>query len=182
MAIKGDSTLNKEIVTTPKKVDIKNDTKAAKFGLKVWMVGTNKAKDLFSSRLKHTGHGPGRIHFYNNVRADYYEQITSEVKAPHRTMKGKLTWQKKSGVRNEGLDCEVYALHAARVKRIHLKKPADWDSIEGDLAQGDLLSAAVATVSVEPEAPVKKNPSVKQTKPAANGGMAALARRLGGGN
>ena len=62
-----------------------------------------------------TGHGPGRMHWYRGVRADFFEQLTAEVKAPARNQpKGKKVWQKKAGKANEGLDCTVYALHAAR--------------------------------------------------------------------
>jgi phage terminase large subunit GpA-like protein len=63
------------------------------------------------------------------VRADYWEQLTSEVKAPSRT-RNRKTWQKKAGVRNEALDCEVYALHAARRLKTNLLQPAHWDAIE----------------------------------------------------
>ena len=30
--------------------------------------------------------------------------------------------QVRAGVRNEALDCEIYALHAARASKVHLKK------------------------------------------------------------
>lgn len=32
----------------------------------------------------------------------------------------------KSSVRNEALDCEVYALHAARSLKLHMWTPARW--------------------------------------------------------
>lgn len=140
-AVKGDGTnLDREIVSPPRKIDLKNDTKAARYGLQVYMVGSNKTKDLVSERLKLVGVGPGRMHWYQGVRPDYYPQLNSEVKAPHRSIRNKLVWQKKSGVHNEGFDCECYALHAARVERLHLKKSSDWDRIEADLMQSDLLN------------------------------------------
>jgi phage terminase large subunit GpA-like protein len=145
MAIKGESmNINREIVTPAKKVDTNNRaTKAAKYGLPVFIVGTHKAKDLIDARLKLTGNGPGRMHWYNGVRSDYYTQITSEIKAPSRQRGGRKVWQLKSGVRNEGLDCEVYALHAARTVKAHIKKPAQWDALEAQLKQGDLLAPSV---------------------------------------
>jgi len=180
MAIKGDQMLEKEIVSTPKKVDLNNNTKASRFGLQVFMVGTNRAKDLFSNRLKLTGLGAGRIHYYKTVRSDYFEQITSEVKAPHRTLRGKLAWQKRSGIRNEALDCEVYALHASRVLRVHLKKGAEWDAIESELMQCDLLSPdkpsteGVSTSANTQSAENERSPSELS--------MEALGRMLGHGN
>jgi phage terminase large subunit GpA-like protein len=146
MAIKGHSETTdekREIFTTPKVVDLGKKNKASKFGLQLFKVGTIRAKDtLLDNRLKLTGDGPGRMHWYAGVRADYWEQLVSEVKAPHRTVKGKKVWQKKAGVRNEALDSEVYALHAARALKTHLMKDAHWTAIEARLRQRTLLAPA----------------------------------------
>ena len=147
MAIKGASvnTIDREIYSTPKKVDHKTKTKAAKHGLQVYIVGTHKAKDLLigdRGRLTLAGKGPGRMHWYTDIRSDYYEQITSEVKAPHRSLRGKMVWQVKSGVRNEALDCKVYALHAARSIKLHVWSDAKWEALEQRLAQADLFTAS----------------------------------------
>ena len=151
MAVKGASlnAADREIFSAPKaSVDTKRDnSKAAKYGLKPYLVGTGKAKDVIASRLKLSGSGAARFHYYSSVRQDYYEQITSEIKAPHRSIRHKLVWQKKSGVRNEALDCEVYALHAARALKLHLYKPEQWDSLVKTLMQVDLFS----TPTAEPE-------------------------------
>jgi len=147
MAIKGSSErADPEIFVPPsgKSVDHRNPskrTKADKYGLKVHIVGTNKAKDWLSAHQQLTGTGPGRWHAYENVRSDYWDQITSEVKAPHRSLRGRKIWQQKSGVRNEGLDCEVYALHAARARRVHLMTPQKWDVLESQYRQADLFQA-----------------------------------------
>lgn len=149
MAVKGDShnasrRTDREIYTTPRKVDHKSKTKAAKHGLQVYLVGTEKAKDLLigdRGRITLEGRGPGRLHWYQDVRADFYEQLTSEVKAPHRRLRGKLVWQLKAGVRNEALDCTVYALHASRALRLHLWTEAKWAELERQLAQADLFRA-----------------------------------------
>jgi len=142
--VKGSSDqADKEIFSTPRiSVDHRTPTKASRYGLRIFMVGTNKAKDLFTGRLQLTGAGPGRVHFYKSVRADYYAQITSEVKAPSRRLRGRMVWQKKSGVRNEAFDCENYTLHAARHERVHLMTPAQWDDLEHRLKQEDLFSQA----------------------------------------
>lgn len=144
MAVKGDSHDygRREIYSAPKKVDYKTPTKASKAGVQVYMVGTHKAKDLLVSdqgRITLKGSGPGRMHWYQDVRRDWYAQMTSEVKAPHRNLRGKLTWQLKAGARNEALDTAVYALHAARAMRIHLWGEQKWDELERELAQADLF-------------------------------------------
>lgn len=147
MACKGSSDLqyDREIFSKPKPIDTRgrNNSKAHKHGLLVYLVGTHRAKDLLigdRGRLTLLGNGPGRMHWYSDIRADFYEQITSEVKAPHRTIRKKLIWQKRAGVRNEGLDTAVYALHAARSLRVHLMQDAHWDALEAKLKQADLFS------------------------------------------
>ncbi|AZZ92756.1 phage terminase large subunit family protein [Hahella sp. KA22] len=180
MAIKGDSENTKqasdrEIVTPPRKVDVNSQTKASKYGLQVYIVGTQKAKDLISARLKLSGIGPGRMHNYKDVRSDYYAQVLSEIKAPSRRQLGKKVWQKKAGVRNEALDCEVYALHAARVLRIQLKKPADWDNIEANLKQVDLLSPI--TIPTQPDEKPSAGVSVKHAGESKSGGWGSLGQR-----
>jgi phage terminase large subunit GpA-like protein len=148
MALKGSSSQqDPEIFTTPstKSVDHKDPkkrTKADKHGLKVYLVGTNKAKDWLAGRMQMSGHGDGRHHVYKDVRADYFDQVTGEVKAPHRTIRNRKVWQQKSGRAVEAWDCEVYALHGARAKRVHLLKPAQWDALEQQLMQVDLFGVA----------------------------------------
>ncbi|MBL8518199.1 MAG: phage terminase large subunit family protein [Betaproteobacteria bacterium] len=162
IAVKGASDGGGEIFRVPKPVDPNSRSKASKYGLQVYMVGTEKAKDLiigygeFGGRLKLselreiggervtvTGTGPGRMHWYRGIRGDWFKQITSEVKAP---MKGrprnKLYWQVKQGVRNEFLDCEVYALHAARKLRINLMSDAAWSAYEQRIRQPDMVTMA----------------------------------------
>ena len=148
MAVKGSSlqSTDKEIYTAPRKIDFKNKTKAARHGLQVYIVGTHKAKDLLigdRGRISLTGSGPGRMHWYKGVRSDFYDQLTSEVKAPHRSIRGKMVWQPKSGVRNEGLDCAVYSLHAARAIKLHLMTPQKWAELEARLKQADLFGGEV---------------------------------------
>lgn len=160
MAVKGASDdTAREIFAPPKApVDNRTPTKAAKYGLRVYMVGTNKAKDLIlgsenaPGRLRLPGNGPGRMHIYRNVRSDYWTQITAEVKAPSRRLRGRMVYQKKAGVPNEGLDAEVYALHAARALKVHLMSPSQWDELEKRLLQSDLFkSASAAAPAVSPK-------------------------------
>lgn len=147
MAGKGASSDDGREIFSPPKMSIDTDRKqkAHKYGLRPFPVGTQRAKDLIlgqdasAGRIRLTGNGPGRMHWYKDVRPDYYEQITSEVKAPHRTIRNKKVWQKKSGVRNEALDCEVYALHAARSLKLNLYKDSAWESLEASIRQRDIF-------------------------------------------
>src|SRR5699024_11759654 len=93
----------KEIFSAPKTVDTRGRrrrTVADKMGVSLFHVGTHKAKDLIfgeGGRLSLLGDGPGRMHFYKDVRADYWEQITAFVKAPSTRQRGRLVWQAKAG-------------------------------------------------------------------------------------
>jgi len=144
MAVKGashDQQLDREIYTRPKAVDHRSDTKAARYGLRVHIVGTHKAKDLIASRMKLTGAGAGRMHWYD-AGATYFQQMVSEVCAPSRRHRGRRVWQLKAGQRNEAWDCEVYALHAARKLKLHVRPRSWWDALARRLVQRDLVADA----------------------------------------
>lgn len=154
MAVKGASvdSREREIFVKPAPTSDTNaaNTKASKYGLRPFIVGTHKAKSLIDQRLRLKGTGPGRMHWYSDIRSDYYEQITNEVLAPHPRNPSKMVWQKKAGRRNEALDCEVYALHAARSLKTHILRDADWDALEQQLLQPNLFN------SEEPVAPIPR--------------------------
>jgi phage terminase large subunit GpA-like protein len=152
MPIKGRSKGDGEIFSAPPahSIDHAYNTKASRYGLKVYSVGTERAKDLIlgftadGGRIKRcdrdaegnvkTGRGPGRMHWYQGVRPDFYEQLAdSEVKAPSAKAGGRKVWTLKAGRRNEALDCTVYAEHAARALRLHLFNDADWRRLERDI-------------------------------------------------
>lgn len=147
MAVKGaaeQTNDRREIFAPPKMVDIGRRQKPTRFGLHTYIVGTARAKDLIlETRLALQGTGAGRIHWYAGVRPDYWEQLTAEVKVPQGP-KRRMTWTKKGGTRNEALDGEVYALHAARSQKVHLLRDAHWVAIEQRLRQRNLLDAPAA--------------------------------------
>jgi phage terminase large subunit GpA-like protein len=114
-------------------------SKAAKYGLRVYLVGTHRAKDLLFGRVKlGAGRGAGRLHWYAGVRADYCEQLMGEVPVPLRGSRGQTEYRPRAGVRHEALDCEVYALHGARRLRLHLRAPEWWAAQEQALLQAVL--------------------------------------------
>lgn len=148
LALKGapDDEGRVEIWTPPKPIDPNRAaTKATRAGVKVNIVGTAKAKDMIlgwaqeGGRVRLTGNGPGRMHWYQAVRADWYEQLLSEIKIPSRFNPRKRAWKPRTDRRNEGLDCTVYALYLCRHLRLHIKKPWEWDVIEMKLRQGVLI-------------------------------------------
>jgi len=169
IAIKGSSVHDKEIFTPPRlSVDIGKKQKAQKYGVRPFSVGTQIAKDLIlgqdsgAGRLKLLGSGAGRIHWFESVRPDWYEQMTSEVKVPHKTVKNLRVWVKKQGVRNEALDTCVYALHAARSIKVNLWKEDRWKALEDSLKKAVMLPPPV---EIEPENEVTQ----EKVKPATAG-------------
>ena len=152
MAVKGSSNDygTKEIFSKPKTpIDTrgKQNTKSSRYGLRVFMVGTHKVKDLIYSRLKLTGQGAGRIHFYEGIRQDYYMQLLAEIKVPHKTARGKEEYRQKSGVPNEALDTLGYAIHALRSTGFHLYNEARYQKLEQDIMQANLFDDALPTVN-----------------------------------
>lgn len=148
MAIKGASLdLGRDIFSPPKlSSEVNSKLKPHPSGVRPYIVGTQTAKDLIlgvdsqGGRIKLLGDGPGRMHWPLTVRPDYYDQITSEAKVPHRSVRGRFVWQVKSGKRNEALDCEVYALHAARSLKLNLWREERWAAEEAQLVQAGLFA------------------------------------------
>lgn len=151
LALKGaaDAEGRVEIWSPPKAIDPnRKATKASRFGVQIHMVGTAKAKDLIlgwaqeGGRIRLSGSGAGRMHWYENIRADFYEQMLSEIKIPSRLNPRRRTWKARTDRRNEALDCTVYAIYLSRHLRLHLKRPGMWDLDELRLRQGTLLVPA----------------------------------------
>lgn len=183
MAVKGASEQGndrKEIFSSPRKIDTNRRQAPAKQGLRNYIVGTTRAKDLIlETRIKLVGTGPGRMHWPETVRPDYWEQLTAEVKAPSKTNRHRKTWQPKGGARNEGLDCEVYALHAARSQKTNLMQEGHWAAIENRMRQRSLLADPIpdllAQADPEVDTPAPATAQTHAQAPAAPAPAAAAA-------
>lgn len=171
LALKGapDAEGRVEIWTPPKAIDPNNrGTKASRHGVKVHIVGTAKAKDMIlgwaqqGGRVRLQGDGPGRMHWYEGVRADFIEQLLSEIKVPSRTNQNRRAWKPRTDRRQEGLDCTVYALYLSRHLRLHLRRPGQWDLLEMKLRRQAEESSAVQ----EPEQAVEAPAAQAEDRPA----------------
>lgn len=163
LALKGasDSEGKVEIWTPPKPVDPNHrSTKASRYGVQIHIVGTAKAKDLIlgwaqeGGRVRLAGNGPGRMHWYEGVRGDFFEQLLSEMKIPHRLNPRRRYWKARTDRRQEGLDCCVYSLYMSRHLRLHLRRAVQWDLDDLRLRQFDLLGE---TKQAEPEMPAPES-------------------------
>jgi len=145
-----------EVWTPPKPIDPNHrSTKAARHGVQIHIVGAAKAKDLIlgwaqeGGRVRLAGSGPGRMHWYEGVRGDFFEQLLSEMKVPSRLNPRKRYWKPRTDRRNEALDCTVYALYLSRHLRLHLRRAVQWDLAELRLRQAELLGDSIP-VEVDP--------------------------------
>ena len=170
MAIKGENWDPKRDVFSPPKlsVDTTGRHKPHPSGVKPFMVGAAVAKDLIlgvdaqGGRIKLLGNGPGRMHWFADVRPDYFDQLTSEVKVPHKTIRGRMVWVCQAGHRNEGLDAEIYALHAARSLKLNLWREDRWAAEEAPIA-----ATKPKATETEPEAGEGEQKAAETVPPAA---------------
>lgn len=93
-----------------------------------YLIGVNTAKTEIFNRLKISLNDSGRyIHFpdYTNFNDQYFGQLTSEMIKNEKNAKGivEQRWKKKhDSIRNEALDCLVYAI-AAKYRFISVQDP-----------------------------------------------------------
>ncbi len=91
-------------------------------GTHLVIVGTDQAKDHIYENLKLKDPGPGYIHFSDEIKDQYFEQLTSERKVlRHAAGKPKPVYELPEGKRNEALDCFVYGLAALKLLNPNLE-------------------------------------------------------------
>lgn len=164
-AVHGSSMPGKPIVAgAPRKVDVNADGQVIKSGVSLWQVGTDTAKDLLHSRLAIAHPGPGYIHLSSGLPDEFYSELVAEVRVEQKVAHSTVTrWVKpNSSVRNERLDCTVYALFAAARMKLHQYTDAEWRRLELALfpPTADLWSPPVPVPLPEP-------PSVESQPPPA---------------
>lgn len=122
------------MVTGPKKADFQEvrTKKRIYAGVQYYMVAVNLIKEELYGFLRgrksvEDEHFPyGYCHF-PDYPLEYFKQLTSEEKIS--VMKqGRMTsaWRVKHGIRNEALDCRVYARAAAYLLNLDLYTDEDW--------------------------------------------------------
>ena len=146
LAIKGQSQRGKAPIGKPSKVDFNWRGKSLKKGAEVYPVGSDTIKSTVFARLKLNEPGPGYIHFHGEANEEYFNQLTSE-KQITRYVKGfpVREWVKKSGARNEALDCKVYAYAAMQWLYTRYNRRTIWDQFERALNIREQTTEAPAT-------------------------------------
>lgn len=164
-AIKGDSKQGSPVKGKASMQDVNWRGQIIKNGVKLWIVGTDTAKDLLHGRLQVLQNGPGKVHFSSDLPAEFYAQLTAEARVLQKTAAGEqYRWVKKSP-RNEVLDCTIYAMFAAHMLDLHRFTDKMWQKIT-DAVQpqtGDLFAAPIVIQQPEQDKPVLPPP--EQIKP-----------------
>jgi phage terminase large subunit GpA-like protein len=155
----------------------KEDAARKRQNVRIIHIGTHAVKqELFDSLryVKPDGANPvpNCCHF-PEYEFTYFQGVCSEV----RIEKGsKVTWEKKNNVRNEPLDCRVYARAAATICGLDRFTPRDWERLEASLGVKpvekpveigqDIGQAPPAPVPVQPVAPQpQRAPQPQQRRP-----------------
>jgi len=143
-ATKGSSTANLPISGRGKMQDVNSFDRIIRHGIKLYLIGTDTAKDLIHGRLQVKTAGPGCLHMSKYLPDAYFEHMTNEVRVIKQTQKGTVSaWvPKRAGARNEALDCTVMTLFCAHKIALHRKTHAEWDRLESIVQpdQSDLFN------------------------------------------
>ncbi len=154
IAVKGQSQFTKPILgkATPQDIDLRGDKIPR--GIKLWPVGSSKAKETLYGRLAIDVPGPGYIHTTKALPEEFFQQIVSE-RLITRYVKGFPTpeWHLPGARRNEALDCAVYAYAAAVQLGLPRMLTADWDRIRERLKRAGVAPDAAVDVERPPAAP-----------------------------
>jgi phage terminase large subunit GpA-like protein len=143
-AVKGSSNDGDPIKAKAAKwMDINLKGRVIRRGVKLWMVGTDTAKDLFYGRLKVTQPGPAYVNFANNLPTEFFKQFGNEKRIKVR-VNGKEShrWYHHTGA-NEVIDCTVYCLFMIETLGVSKFSEREWMQLESQVAP-DLFDASEA--------------------------------------
>lgn len=156
------------VISSPRPIEHRRDGKTWR-GLKLYLVGVSVVKDEFYGwlRMEKAEDGtppPGYCHFPEYAQ-QHFKEITSEQLMTTRDRRGylKRTWTKTPGVRNEPLDCRVYARAAAAIVGMDRFSGRSWETLRARLgAEPTPAPKPTETSANAPEqerspAPVAKN-------------------------
>jgi len=136
VAIKGSNRRNSPAVGKGSKVDVNWRGRTIKKGVTLYLLGTDTIKTTLFGRLRHND-GNGSMHFGMAADDEYFRQLTSERQALryHRGFPIR-EWVKKSGDRNEALDCAVYAYAAMLLFSRRMNPQTMWEQLTKELETG----------------------------------------------
>lgn len=148
--------------------------------IRIGRVGTDTAKEQIFARLAKEENEVGRVHFHEDLPLSYFEGLVSEERI-EEIVRGRSVVRykiRKAGIRNEPLDCFVYAYACLRSMKINLRKASRRMVLEQRKAA---KIAREADESEEPENAVKEtvdsDPSEEETpKPRRKGKVVKVTK------
>ena len=164
-AIKGVSG-DKPLVSIPTLQQVNYRGEKIKAAIKLYKIGVDLAKETLYSRSQIETPGAKYLNFANNLDTNWYEGFCSEVQVTkHKNGRPYLVWQVLAGVRNEALDCSVYALAAAHLCGV---SRVNWNTIKKNLEtqQPENISAPQnnADVNGKSSEPKKEGANVNRSR------------------
>lgn len=92
----------------------------------VWQLNVNVLKDAIAGELSRMQPGPGFVHFPRWLDAEFYDELTAEIRGARR-------WEKKQGAPNHAWDLHTYCRAAVimlRAESIDWTRPPSWIAAE----------------------------------------------------
>lgn len=92
-------------------------SKIKTYGIRLYMIGTDTAKEVIYNQLAVAEKGAGYCHFHDSLDDAFFDGLVSEeIKLSWRHGQHRREWVCPAGVRNEPLDTAVYALAALHLR------------------------------------------------------------------
>ncbi len=132
VAVKGRGSLPTIVSGHPTYVDVRTRSGVLRRGAQLWTVGVHVvSQELYGflrvRPIQKPGESPplGLCHWPAAYPQDYFEQLTSHRRVPHRR-NGFIYWEWESTGRDEVHDCRSYARAAAAIIRVDNWTERDW--------------------------------------------------------
>ncbi|MCS4508901.1 phage terminase large subunit family protein [Xylophilus ampelinus] len=165
-AVKGDKVPGKPVAGRASAQDVNFRGQVVRRGVKLWMVGTDTAKDLIYGRLIVTQPGPGYVHTSKHLAAEFYFGLTAESRVLVKTATGTVyRWENMLRKRNEPLDCTVYAIFATHRLGLHTYTDRQWQRLESAMAP-DLFAQSAPTSEPAPAVSYQNESGIPAVRPA----------------
>jgi phage terminase large subunit GpA-like protein len=163
LAVKGDDG-DRPIIGKPKLMEVNWRGQNIKKGIKLHIVGVDICKDTLLSRCRLDVPGKKFFNLPQDISREYVQGFAgSEVKVKkHRGGLAYFVWEPVNGIRNEPLDCTVYAFAAATLCGLR----RNWASIKRSLTVATEATAQeVETLPDNPESEPPKRPRRRSPRP-----------------
>lgn len=138
--LKGASRPGKPIISSvPSKVDINWNGEKTEHGARLWMIGTDTAKEWLYNRMNLVD-GEGAMHMHPDLGPHWFAGMVSERPRRRVQKNGKVVveWIPDPNVRNEPWDCSVYNLAMAYKLGLHKWSAQDWARLRAKLIPANL--------------------------------------------